>query len=285
MTELVGLSPTYWAHIPSFICQVLDWKEKDGIYYDDEAPVSRCSLVGVLVAVDRRFTHTSFVVDDGTGLIDCVRWGDYWEGEIGDLVRVLGKWTEQREVFVAAVQRVNEEVTHWRQSMNHRHLLSQTVLDRHLPKVAKDSIRYGRLCRMHETCSSKLAYYHELLYCPCQASPESLDPELTFRNRLLAHILGMERFAYRELAKELRVKEDLLRATVQALCRDGVLYLWNKEHDVYVVISRTHVLEPYWRIRPRPRPQFMKHVPKARLQNAKQGMTQTAATTLSEEPP
>ena len=45
----------------------------------------------------------------------------------------------------------------------------------------------------------------------------------------------------------LRNVQELIRCTVRALRKDGILYLINAEDDTYLLISRTGVLEPYVR--------------------------------------
>lgn len=90
---VVGLSPQYWAHIPMFVTDVLSLKLKDGINwmasppaeFDCVSPVSKCLLVGWIVYVsERRDGSMAYVLDDGTGLIDCVYWSS-GNGNIEDI--------------------------------------------------------------------------------------------------------------------------------------------------------------------------------------------------------
>lgn len=99
----VGLSPAYWAHVPMTIRQVQQlqggWNvlhlPKPGGEYTNDSPkqqenddngrdnrasstlaLSKCSLVGLLVAVEPKGDgNVAYVLDDGTGLIDVVYWG------------------------------------------------------------------------------------------------------------------------------------------------------------------------------------------------------------------
>jgi hypothetical protein len=112
----VGLSPTYWAHVPlliyelhnlrlvqgvSCLVQEIDGKEK-------LIPISRCKLAGTIVSVERTNASVLYVIDDGTGLVDCLFWlerdaytlpsllfEDNNTGEgilpVGEIVRVLGR--------------------------------------------------------------------------------------------------------------------------------------------------------------------------------------------------
>ena len=88
---LVGLSPAYWAHVPLSIRQVHDLQLLQGINVLVQPPsspssasskepsprllpLSKCELVGVIVAVESRGDSVIYVLDDGTGLIDCLYW-------------------------------------------------------------------------------------------------------------------------------------------------------------------------------------------------------------------
>lgn len=108
---LVGISPTYWAHVPMLIRQVrqdlklvhgvhcLLWKDTQNPPPDDDnhdtvnmdhdeattvsrssplykvIPISKCKLVGTIVCVERKGNgSTLYVIDDGTGLMDCLHW-------------------------------------------------------------------------------------------------------------------------------------------------------------------------------------------------------------------
>jgi hypothetical protein len=76
-TFLVGISPQYWAHVPMFIDDILNHLElsEGGINFllPHRIPVSKCLLVGRIVYTQTRSDlSTVYVIDDGTGLIDCV---------------------------------------------------------------------------------------------------------------------------------------------------------------------------------------------------------------------
>ena len=100
--HLVGLCPYFWAHVPLSIRQVHSLVLMNGLHclaVDKETtattntrtttetnttemktlvPLSKCRLVGTIVAVDRRGGNggTIYVIDDGTAVIDCLSWGD-----------------------------------------------------------------------------------------------------------------------------------------------------------------------------------------------------------------
>jgi len=105
---LVGLSPSYWSHIPMAIADVLHLKVVEGVTCmlrkksressiqptlhaassattTTEAnrpnlhciPVAKCALVGIIVCAEPKASHNSYsyALDDGTGMIDCLAWG------------------------------------------------------------------------------------------------------------------------------------------------------------------------------------------------------------------
>lgn len=127
---LVGISPQYWAHAPMHIADILHLRLVNGINCwcsavnnnddssnDDDkttssfVPISKCLLVGCIVnAAIRSDGSITYVLDDGTGFIDCLQWSNNTANDIyflpslveddddpsptfriGDLVRVFGK--------------------------------------------------------------------------------------------------------------------------------------------------------------------------------------------------
>ena len=107
-TSLVGLSPTYWAHVPLSISQIHQLELIHGVHCycyrpfpSDEqkpkgdsttachnnsappammkiVPISKCRVVACIVSLERRAASGSalYVLDDGTGLLDCISWQD-----------------------------------------------------------------------------------------------------------------------------------------------------------------------------------------------------------------
>ena len=80
---IAGISPQYWAHVRMSVIDVLTLELKDGINWMPSppsegayvSPVSKCLLVGYIVyAAERRDGSMVYVLDDGTGLLDCVHW-------------------------------------------------------------------------------------------------------------------------------------------------------------------------------------------------------------------
>lgn len=100
---LVGISPSFWAHVPLAIVQIhqqLHRTESDGIFYlttplqniDNKnnsrslkkrmIPISKCRILGVIVCLERKSNGSiQFVLDDGTGLIDVLY---YWDEDEED---------------------------------------------------------------------------------------------------------------------------------------------------------------------------------------------------------
>lgn len=155
---LVGIAPNFWAHVPMTIGSINGlkliqgihcWTSSDGKYH---VPVSKCVLVGIIVnAVIRSSDGANlYVLDDGTGLIDCLAWSTKNENDmfhlpsllpdndackpigLGDVVKLFGKIqcvtikqehdSRQepfvvREIMATMVERIddaNEETRHWR---------------------------------------------------------------------------------------------------------------------------------------------------------------------------
>jgi hypothetical protein len=112
----VGLSPTYWAHVPLLIYELHNLRLVQGVSclvqeldgQEKLIPISRCKLTGTIVSVERTSASVVYVIDDGTGLVDCLFWlerdaytlpsllfEDNNTGEgilpVGEIVRVLGR--------------------------------------------------------------------------------------------------------------------------------------------------------------------------------------------------
>jgi len=112
---IVGISPQYWSHIPLQIADIFSLELVNGINCirandGSFVPVSKCVLVGVVVNVaPRSDASVMYVLDDGTGLVDCLQWSSdvddvYYlpsllekdaqakeQLRVGDLVRVFAK--------------------------------------------------------------------------------------------------------------------------------------------------------------------------------------------------
>lgn len=115
---LIGLSPQYWAHTPMLVEQFHRLALVDGMdciltttqtpFNRKFIPVSKCTLVGVIVNVERKANgSTLYVLDDGTGMVDCLQWTDHDHYQlpslrsnnnhhlnhlaVGKLARVLGR--------------------------------------------------------------------------------------------------------------------------------------------------------------------------------------------------
>merc|ERR1711935_1287242 len=99
------------------------------------------------------------------------------------------------------------------------------------------------------------------------------DRQFKYRDALLKHLLEKQRkfakklvFDYQDIQKEEVLKqvamkqagtnskvtkrffhEELIRATVRALVKDGIIFHIDPEHDSYLLITREKVLEPFVR--------------------------------------
>jgi hypothetical protein len=93
-----------------------------------------------------------------------------------------------------------------------------------------------------------------------------------------------------------RSVQELVRGTVRALRKDGILYLEDSKTDTYILISRIGVLEPYIRTKlalqklspeararyyeAKPRFEYIKSVPRSRLEFLRRGLTAAAEIDL-----
>ena len=104
-------------------------------------PISKCKLLGTVVGLDHKTNKTIFLLDDGTGLIDCIRWNPKvnfveissgsaltnYDIKLGDSVFVLGKVRSIsrtldkeiiREIHIEKIEKIssqlpNQETMHW----------------------------------------------------------------------------------------------------------------------------------------------------------------------------
>jgi hypothetical protein len=88
----------------------------------------------------------------------------------------------------------------------------------------------------------------------------------------------------------------LIRSTFRALRKDGIIFLVNADTDTYLLLSRTGVLEPYIRTvlalhklsaetcarynEAKPRPKYLDHVTRARLQFVRRCLVATSNDTI-----
>ena len=101
------------------------------IAIDHVIPISRCEIVGFIVSKERKANSTLYLLDDGSGMIDCISWEDDVDGTyslpplietypyrnapeqnsfcVGDCVRIRGKikcisiGSESRTIDISAV--------------------------------------------------------------------------------------------------------------------------------------------------------------------------------------
>lgn len=372
--SIVGLAPAYWAHVPLTIRDVHELKLWKGINCllrpnatgsPSVLPLSKCALVGLVVAVEPRGLNGGvvYVIDDGTGMIDCLHWPDDNEAlglpsltdapqsnllTVGTLVRIYGRIEvlavsaqstrrqgQQlhqhpfvdciREIHASSVCNAREadgrpsigtedvECQHWKRCVDipTKLLTSQDIIEKLGPDIAQQIARRESLPSADDSdgawrvfgsrCTCNLAYKQHLLYCHCQATRESFDPDFQYRDALLNELINLEekqsekeplRFQYkavktmsslRELVMAMAplasAEQTLVLGTFRALRKDGIFYLIDKESDTYLLISKRRVLEPYMetitsddiergpqrlQLRREP-PPFLQQVPKTRL--------------------
>lgn len=357
---VAGLAPTYWAHVPLFVADLQALSTVNGLHClrrnQQFIPLSKCCLTGIIVAVERRSNGSVlYVIDDGTGWIDCLQWMDSnvyvlpplvpssvdttRVHKVGDVVQVFGRieclsLTKPvcREVHVSQMQLVNDhanlESRHWQRVCemplhNANHVLERLgddiqrqVADKVDLPCADDSLGAWRLFGTNCRCVS--VHKEALLYCRCQATEESLDPQLTYREALLERLLEQEaaleqaheplRFQYRaavqslvqvaqQLVSQAHLTQRLALGTFRALRQDGIVYLVDANSDTYLLVSRARVLEPYvatllsndaeratHRAELRQnKPAYLQKVPKARLEYVRRSWLQQQAEQMDRE--
>ena len=325
-------------------------------------PVSKCDFVGMIVRIERRSSMISYLLDDGTGLIDCIDWADDYftlppiEGahevstddndiQLGDCVRILGRIKSiadlgneiVREVHITVIQKEdvtlkNTETLHWLQCIHNGRRVTNAPLFQNLfrksdernvfPSMRDENSNFFRRIqngddigqmlsdqaainpdKLHSgwqcfgpNCKCNIYHKHHLLYCHCNASYDSLDPDYRFRDALLKWLLKLEEsvpdnkslfFLWRLINEDeslTKLSKDivgdntktwrLLRKTFAALQNDGIIYLNDEEKDEYLLISRARVLEPYINERKESMlskndmPSYLSNVPRSRLRFA-----------------
>lgn len=343
---LVGLSPSFWAHIPMEIASLRREVKSTNVgilLFRGQHAVSKCKLVGWIVSADHKSESHFYVVDDGTGLMDVLHWTE--DEELvppllllsdsssrsntmltvkpnhyypGDIVAIYGKiqFNEGNiEVHATTITNANggDEYRHWNdckspQMTTPQHVLAKlgtAITDQindlsNLPS-ADDSVGLWRLFGVHCPCESGNVK-EDLLYCRCIATPEPLDPDLSFRWAMLELLLKMQQasqepllFPYNTVVNHSNLMNDdtspnstatLTRATFRALRRDGILHLCDRDADLYVLISRSRVLEPFvvqtMNKFANERPEALERVPKTRLQIVRRSVLQRNETTRNE---
>ena len=117
------------------------------------------------------------------------------------------------------------------------------------------------------TCQCEVPYKQTLLYCHCQATVEALDPTFSFRDAMLMKLLVLEHkllsieplhFSYKQILDDPELMsiakktcapgvpfQRVFLKTFAALRKDGILHLFNRDTDQYILISRARVLEPH----------------------------------------
>lgn len=183
--------------------------------------------------------------------------------------------------------------------------ICQEALDRSDFPAADDDVGAWRV--FGTSCRCEMPYKQLLLYCHCQATVEVMDPVLKFRDMLLNKLVHMEQeqqstseplqFQYQAVvadpdlqnvaktiggSKSISVQRLFLK-TFSALRKDGVLYLCDQRADIYMLVSRSRVIEPHiqkkfsknkksqfdYKLLQLERQSVLKDVPNSRMQHVK----------------
>ncbi|KAL3933338.1 MAG: hypothetical protein SGBAC_010447, partial [Bacillariaceae sp.] len=150
---------------------------------------------------------------------------------------------------------------------------SQVRAKRRLPS-ADDTLGAWRVFGTDCNCTCCQSIKDSLLYCHCQTKVViKSDPQFAYRDALLKHLLDRQTkhvkklvFAYQDIKQEESLRqvatdqaaksdakkqrffqEELVRATIRALVKDGILFHIDQDNDQYLLITREKVLEPFVR--------------------------------------
>ncbi|KAI8810467.1 hypothetical protein BJ742DRAFT_178166 [Cladochytrium replicatum] len=129
---LLGLHPTFWTVSRLFVKDILAMRKHpaiDHVYYFEKEPMRQVEIMGMVVGYDRNGKHEYLLVDDTTGLIQCVDFGDNDKEparalrdptyQLGDIVRVAGNindFRDQRQIKVTFIEKETDphmELQHW----------------------------------------------------------------------------------------------------------------------------------------------------------------------------
>jgi len=181
---LVGLSPQYWAHIPMLVDQFHRLSLVDGIdcvvIRMQNAPiklipVSKCNIVGVIVNVERKPNGSIlYLVDDGTGMVDCLRWTDNDHYRlaslsstktehlsdnltVGQIVRVMGRIKVLSIGNVSETMLVGDKKWEFRDAVRevHVHLIETvTPLDPRRQDTSEETLHWIKCMKFYNNCQT-----------------------------------------------------------------------------------------------------------------------------------
>lgn len=241
-----GLDPSYFTYRKVFVDTIMSLivcRQRNGYfeYILHDRPVSRVEIVGVVVEIKRSANRIVFTVDDGTGLIRCLKFlaskmsmdtsDPMRHADVGSVVVVQGVM-EQRDSnefeyqITLKVNSVNPtidpnmEAYHWTSCMyldeceysQPAHAPSLQVAeyapstDQADVKGTFDSLRDGSLCVCSGAHNKRVQ--SDLLYCPCVSAACDVDPKGKFRLALLDQLLQHNRLVFSE---SMMLKDATLR--------------------------------------------------------------------------
>ncbi len=241
-----GLDPQYFGYRKVFIKTIMEKmvaKKRNGYieYYWHDRPVSRVEIVGVVVDIKRTANRIVFTVDDGTGLIRCMKFlsqnrsMDFADplrnADVGTVVIVQGimEQKDSNEFEYQITLKVNSmnpsidpnmELYHWTTCM-YLDDCEYSVPAR-APNIGRsdfgpsahrknketfDCLSDGSLCICNGAHNKRVKA--ELLYCPCVSSSNVADPKAKFRLLMLSHLLELNHLVFSESSL---TRDEALRA-------------------------------------------------------------------------
>ena len=236
-----------------------------------------------------REIHATSVCVIGTGQS---RMANQWNGEVVHWLKCID--------FTGRVANQHDEMQMVRNGKEVLPFLGEriasSVLNENESRDYTNLRRNGTNTVLHrKCCQTPKRFRKELFYCHCEATLETLDPTLQFRDALLHHLLDMEMelhspsdsaypsatedvldmfgaktestpppllVRYETISRDERISSALLdvvsstklpevnalrliRKTFSAMTKDGILSLYDQDKDLYLLVSRTRVIEPY----------------------------------------
>lgn len=272
--SLWGQNPMFWTAVQLTVQQIHDLERdmKTGAEHIlcGMHPISKATIVGFVVKVERKGDFVKYTIDDGTNVIDCIEWTinipEYAQElielrkqkkrdiDLGMLVRAKGKlkhkWHEDtivsrkpitRELTLFSIGRLNDpnlEMLHW--------LQVSKLFDVNYSKPFDYEKFASRIGKVNKSTLHK--HNADILFRKIQHSlhPDELASGLTFTPREVPTIFSL--FTAADLHKK-RVAVDIDRETLSqvldALVQDGRLFGFTTSvGPMYGTLDEKRILVP-----------------------------------------
>jgi CST complex subunit STN1 len=110
--SMQGQDPVSAAHVKVFVCHLLDLQQgNNSLYAFYGRAVEKVAIQGVIVSRKQRRDRMTFVVDDGTGCVECIIWSDTFGEHTAPLSEA--KVLQQRSIELGALVHVYGKISTW----------------------------------------------------------------------------------------------------------------------------------------------------------------------------